>query len=61
MKVRQIEANFHHTETNRKEVLAVTCWFTDRNEQYELTKVWVVEFNAALLFDKNTNTFLVPD
>jgi hypothetical protein len=61
MKVRTIEATFHHTESNRRETRTVTCIFGDRSEYYTLTKVFVIELKRSLVFDKETNEFLVPD
>jgi hypothetical protein len=61
MKIRTITATFHYCNSGTKEERTVTCLFTDRNEQYELTKVFVVEFGKSLVFSKSDNEFLVND
>ncbi len=61
MKIRQITGTFRYCNSGRKEERTVTCLFTDRNEQYELTKVFVVEFGKSLVFSKSDNEFLVND
>lgn len=61
MRLRQVAATFWHTESDQTEQQTVTCLFSDRNEKYVLTKVFVVEHQKEILFDKETNTFLVPD
>lgn len=60
-KIRKIEATIHHTESNTKELKMLTCFFTDRNEKYVITKVFVVEFSQELLFDVEMNEFLIAD
>ncbi|NJO74197.1 MAG: hypothetical protein HC833_10840 [Leptolyngbyaceae cyanobacterium RM1_406_9] len=61
MKSRTMTVTFHHTESGWKEEKTVTCLFTDANTAYVITKVFVVELNTSLVFDKETNEFLVPD
>jgi hypothetical protein len=61
MKVRTITATFKYCNSGIQEVKTVNCLFTDRNEKYELTKVYVVEFGHEVLFSKDDNTFLVND
>jgi hypothetical protein len=61
MKIRTVTATIHHAESNWKEEKTVTALFTDDNEKYELTKVFVVEFNKQVIFSTTDNTFLLPD
>ena len=61
MKARTITATFKYCNSGREQVKTVNCLFTDRNEQYQLTKVYVVEFGYEVLFSKDSNTFLVND
>ncbi|HEY9608490.1 hypothetical protein [Allocoleopsis sp.] len=61
MKGRKITATFHYCNSGKKEVKTVNCLFDDKAEQYELTKVFVVEFGESLVFSKSDNTFLVND
>jgi hypothetical protein len=61
MKIRTITATFQYCNSGKVEELTVNCLFDDRSQQYELTKVFVVEFGQKLLFCKGDNTFLVND
>lgn len=61
MKIRQITANFHYCNSGMKEEKTVNCIFTDDNEKYLLTKVYVVELQKKVLFSKTDNTFLIND
>ncbi len=61
MKIRRITATFRYCNSGREEERTVQCLFNDRNEKYELTKVYVVEFGKELVFDKLDNSFLVND
>ncbi|KOP24650.1 hypothetical protein AMR41_19935 [Hapalosiphon sp. MRB220] len=45
----------------KQEEKTVNCLFDERAEEYELTKVYVVEFGCELVFSKTDNTFLVND
>jgi hypothetical protein len=60
-KIRTITALFEYCNSGRKEVKTVTCFFSQRNEKYQLTMVYVVEFHKCLAFSKTDNTFLVND
>lgn len=55
MKARKITATFKYCDSGRVEEKTVNCLFDDRSEQYELTKVYVVEFGKKILFSKNIN------
>ena len=61
MKARIITATFKYCNSGRFEEKTVNCLFDVRAEQYELTKVYVVEFGQKILFSKNENLFLVND
>jgi hypothetical protein len=61
MKGQTITAIFHYCNSDRKEVKTVNCLFDEKAEQYELTKVFVVELGKKLVFSKLDNTFLVND
>jgi hypothetical protein len=61
MKIRTIEATFIYPVSGKREVKTVTCLFSDRNEKYDLTMLFVVEFNQKLVFDKSDNSFLVRE
>ncbi|MBE9225423.1 hypothetical protein IQ264_08260 [Phormidium sp. LEGE 05292] len=61
MKIRRITATIQYCNSGRTEERTVTCLFDDISEQYELTKVFVVEFNQSLVFSKNDQSFLVND
>lgn len=59
MKIRRITATIQYCNSGRTEERTVTCLFDDISEQYELTKVFVVELGKKLIFSKNDQTFLV--
>jgi len=61
MKIRTVTAIIHHAESNWKEEKTVTALFTDENEKYQLTKVFVVEFDKKVIFCTTDNTFILPD
>lgn len=61
MKARTLIATFWYTESNRKEEKEVTILISDEANKYVLTKVYVVELRAYLVFDKEMNEFLVAD
>ena len=61
MKARRITATFKYCNSGKEEIKTVNCLFTDRSEQYELTKVYVVEFGCELIFCNSDNHFLVND
>ncbi|MFB2880696.1 hypothetical protein [Floridanema aerugineum] len=61
MKIRRITATIQYCNSGRTEERTVTCLFDDISEQYELTKVFVVELAKKLTFSKNDQTFLVND
>lgn len=60
-KMRTITGIFKYCNSGTEEVKTVTCLFDERAEQYELTKVYVVEFGCKLIFSKTDNEFLVND
>ena len=53
MKARTITATFKYCNSGTQEVKTVNCLFTDRNEKYELTKIYVVKFGHEVLFSKD--------
>lgn len=59
MKHRKITATFKFCNSGKTEERTVNCLFTDENEQYQMAKIYVVEFQQALVFSKSNNTFLV--
>jgi hypothetical protein len=59
MKIRTVEATIHHAESNKKEIKRVTIF--DDKPEYGLTKVYVVELGKSAIFEKDTNTILLPD
>ncbi|RAM48830.1 MAG: hypothetical protein C6Y22_25765 [Hapalosiphonaceae cyanobacterium JJU2] len=61
MKARKITATFKYCNSGREQEKTVNCLFDERAEEYELTKVYVVEFGCELVFSKTDNTFLVND
>ncbi|KOP23116.1 hypothetical protein AMR41_27820 [Hapalosiphon sp. MRB220] len=61
MKARLITATFKYCNSGKQEEKTVNCLFDERAEEYELTKVYVVEFGCELVFSKTDNTFLVND
>jgi hypothetical protein len=61
MKARRITATFKYCNSSKQEEKTVDCLFDERAEEYELTKVYVVEFGCELVFSKTDNTFLVND
>jgi len=61
MRIRIVEATIIHTESQLKESKIVNILLDDRAKQFVVTKVWVVEFNRSLIFDKETNELLIPD
>jgi hypothetical protein len=61
MRIRIVEATIVHTESQLRESKIVNILLDDRAEQFVIAKVWVVEFNRSLIFDKETNELLIPD
>lgn len=59
MKIRVLIATIHHTESGTKEEKQVTI--LDDKPEYELAKIHVVELGKSVVFDKITNTLLLPD
>jgi hypothetical protein len=59
MKIRTIEATIHHAESNTKEVKKVTIF--DDQPKYGLAMLYVVELGKKVVFEKDTNTILLPD
>lgn len=60
-KIRVITGKFKYCNSGREEIKTVTCLFDERAEKFELTKVYVVEFECKLIFSKTDNHFLVND
>jgi hypothetical protein len=60
-KIRTITATFKYCNSGTEEIKTVTCFFDERAEKFELTKVYVVEFGCKLIFCKPDNHFLVND
>lgn len=61
MKIRTIEATVFHAESNRREARTLTLLFDDRSERFTLTKVYVLEFQQRVVFDKEENLVILPD
>lgn len=59
MIIRTIQATIDHTESGTQEVKEVTI--LDDTPEYELVKLYVVEYGKSVVFDRNTNTILLPD
>ena len=59
MIIRTIRATINHTESGTQEVKEVTI--LDNDPEYELVKLYVVELGKSVIFDRNTNTILLPD
>ena len=59
MKIRTLIVTVHHAESGTKEERQVTI--IDDKPEYQLTKIHVVELGKPVVFDKSTNTILLPD
>ena len=59
MKIRTVEATIHHAESNRKEIKQVTI--LDDKPENGLAMLYVVELGKKVVFEKDTNTILLPD
>lgn len=59
MKIRTIRATINHTESGTYEVKEVTIF--DNDSEYELVKLYVVEYGKSVVFHRDTNTILLPD
>lgn len=59
MKIRTVRATINPTESGTQEVKEVTIF--DNESKYELLKLYVVELGKSVVFDRNTNTILLPD
>lgn len=61
MKIRTVEVTVFHAESDRREVQTLTLWFSDRSERFTLTKVFALEFQEWVVFDKEENLVILPD
>ena len=59
MKMRTLAVTIHHCESGTKEEKQVTI--IDDKPEYELTKIYVIELGKSVVFDKSSNTILLPD
>jgi hypothetical protein len=59
MKMRTLIATIHHAESGTKEERQVTI--IDESPEYQLTMLYVVELGKSVVFQKSTNTILLPD
>ncbi len=59
MKIRTLMATIHHAESGTKEEKQVTI--IDDKPEHQLTMLYVVELGKSAIFDKSTNTILLPD
>jgi hypothetical protein len=61
MKIRTITAKFRYCNSGTEGEETVTVVFEDRDDKYIICKPYVVEKGQKLVFDKETNEFLVND
>jgi len=61
MKTRTITAKFRYCNSGREEEETVNIIFSDEDDKYGICKPYVVEKGQRLVFDKETNEFLVND
>lgn len=59
MKMRTLLATIHHAESGIKEERQVTI--IDEKPEHQLTMLYVVELGKSVVFEKSTNTILLPD
>lgn len=57
--IRTLIATIHHCESNTKEERQITI--IDDKPKYVLAVIYVVELERRVVFDKETNTVLLPD
>lgn len=61
MKIREIEVTVKYCNSGTQEIKKLTFLFDQRAEEYELCRVYVVEFGCNLIFSKLDNTLLIND
>jgi hypothetical protein len=57
---RTLLATLVYTESGKREQRTLTYQIHPDQQKYVIVKVFVVELNRDLVFDKETNEFLIP-